>query len=198
MKSAIGYLRVSTDEQTVDNQKLAIMTYCNAMGYHLEGFFTDEGVSGKIPVKERHGFSSLMLWLTGHKVDAIIVYELSRIGRSFWDTLEAIKSVEDSAPLISCSPRESFLNTTDPNLRKLLISILTWVAEREREVLVQRTNDGIARARNSGKVLGRPKKDIEIATVIKLVHAGKSIRQIAKNLGIGKSTLYKQINSTNT
>ena len=67
------------------------------------------------------------------RVDAVLVYELSRVGRTFWDTLDAIKAIELYAPLISCSPRETFLQSTETSIRKLMIGILTWVAERERE-----------------------------------------------------------------
>ena len=52
-------------------------------------------------------------------VNAVLVYELSRIGRTFWDTLDAIKTIEEYAPLISCSPRETFLQTTEPSVSKL-------------------------------------------------------------------------------
>lgn len=193
MKQALGYVRVSTDEQTVENQKLSIMTYANNNGYHVQGFITDESVSGKIPALERHGFSNVILSLHSGRYDAVLVYDLSRIGRTFWDTLEAIKAIEKfNIPLISCSPKESFLQTTDPNLRKLLISILTWVAEREREVLVQRTKDGLNRAKQSGKILGRPRKNIKIATVIKLRSEGKTIEDIAKILNVSRATLYNQ------
>lgn len=190
MKQAVGYLRVSTDEQTVENQKLAIMTYANNNGYHMIGFFTDEAVSGKVPAVQRHGFSNMMLYLVGTPVDAVLVYELSRVGRTFWDTLEAIKAVEKYAPLISCSIRETFLQNTDPNLRKLLLSILTWVAERERDILAQRTKDGLIRAKASGKLLGRPKKQIDINVVTELRASGMSYEKIAEKLGVSRATIY--------
>ena len=101
-------------------------------------------------------------------VDAVIVYEFSRVGRTFWETLEAIKSIEEFAPLISCSPKEIFLQTTDISVRKLMIGILTWVAEREREILIQRTRDGMQRARISGKRIGRPMKILERTRICSL------------------------------
>ena len=112
---------------------------------------------------------SLLEIVKNELVDAILIYELSRVGRTFWDTLDAIKAIEEYAPLISCSPRESFLQMTEPSVRKLMIGILTWVAEREREMLVQRTKDGILRAKSVGKVIGRPKKKLDKDNLIMLL-----------------------------
>src|SRR6185436_3878418 len=105
-------------------------------------------------------FNEMLNLVKTAQVDAVLVYELSRVGRTFWDTLDAIKAIEQFTPLISCSPRESFLQTTEPSTRKLMIGILAWVAEREREMLVQRTKDGMERARAAGKGIGRPQKTI--------------------------------------
>ena len=126
-------------------------------------------------------------------VDAVLVYELSRVGRTFWDTLDAIKAIEQYAPLISCSPRESFLQSTEPGVRKLMIGILTWVAEREREMLVQRTKDGMDRARAAGKGIGRPQKQINKNQLITLLAENQSKARIARSLGVSKATLYKEL-----
>jgi DNA invertase Pin-like site-specific DNA recombinase len=126
-------------------------------------------------------------------VDAILVYELSRVGRTFWDTLDAIKAIEEYAPLISCSPRETFLQSTEPSVRKLMIGILTWVAEREREMLVQRTKDGMRRAKESGKNIGRPQAMVDKNILVKLLADNTPRSRIAKDLGISKATLYKEL-----
>jgi len=125
-------------------------------------------------------------------------YELSRVGRTFWDTLDAIKAIEEYAPLISCSPRESFLQNTEPSVRRLMIGILTWVAEREREMLVQRTKDGMARAKASGKAIGRPHKKLDKDYLIKLLSANTPRSKIAKALGVSKATLYKELRELTT
>ena len=160
-------------------------------------FFEDPSVSGKIPATSRKGFQDLMEFVSLSKVEAVLVYELSRVGRTFWDTLDAIKVIEEHSPLISCSPRESFLQTTDPSIRKLMISILTWVAEREREMLVQRTKDGMNRARIAGKEIGRPQKVIDKNNLITLLAENNSKAKIARELGISKATLYKEFRRLN-
>ena len=193
MKFAFGYLRVSTDEQTVLNQKLAIEKWAEDNDYKVLDFFEDSAISGKIPAIDRPAFKEMLTLVRSDRVDSVIVYELSRVGRTFWETLDAIKSIEQYSPLISCSPKEIFLQTTDPSVRKLMIGILTWVAEREREMLIQRTKDGMVRAKMAGKNIGRPKKTLDKDVLIKMLSQNIPRNKIAKNLGISKATLYNQI-----
>ncbi|MGI9010237.1 MAG: recombinase family protein [Nitrososphaeraceae archaeon] len=196
-KYAIAYLRVSTEEQSVQTQKIAITKWAKDHDYQMLYFFEDPAVSGKIPATSRKGFQDLIEFIRLSKVEAVLVYELSRVGRTFWDTLDAIKVIEEHSPLISCSPRESFLQTTDPSIRKLMISILTWVAEREREMLVQRTKDGMNRARIAGKEIGRPEKVIDKNNLISLLAENISRAKIARELRISKATLYKEFRRLN-
>ncbi|MGA7976841.1 MAG: recombinase family protein [Nitrososphaeraceae archaeon] len=193
MLYAFGYLRVSTEEQTILNQRIAIKKWASENDYEILEFFEDASVSGKVAAINRPAFREMLEIVRNEQVDAVIVYELSRVGRTFWETLDAIKAIEQYAPLISCSAKEVFLQTTDPSIRKLLIGILTWVAEREREILIQRTKDGMIRAKISGKMIGRPKKVLDKDSLIKLLSQNMPKRKIAENLGMSKATLYKGI-----
>ena len=193
MNYAFAYLRVSTEEQTVQNQKLVLEKWARDSGYQILDFFEDSAVSGKVPATQRKGFRELMELVKTAQVDAVLVYELSRVGRTFWDTLDAIKVIEQYAPLLSCSPRESFLQTTEPSVRKLMIGILTWVAEREREMLIQRTKDGMERARVAGKGIGRPQKVLDKNRLISMLAENQSKSKIARSLGVSKATLYKEL-----
>ena len=193
MKFAFAYLRVSTEDQTVLNQKLAMQKWAIDHDFQILEYFEDSAISGKIPAVKRKGFVDMLELIKNETVDAVLIYELSRVGRTFWDTLDAIKAIEAFAPLISCSPRESFLQMTEPSVRKLMIGILTWVAEREREMLVQRTKDGITRAKSIGKTIGRPKKELDKDNLIRMLALNEPRVQIAKDLGISKATLYKEL-----
>lgn len=193
MKYAFAYLRVSTEEQTVQNQKLVLEKWAHDSGYQILDFFEDSAVSGRVPATQRRGFRDMLELVKTAQVDAVLVYELSRVGRTFWDTLDAIKAIEQYAPLISCSPRESFLQTTEPSVRKLMIGILTWVAEREREMLVQRTKDGMERARAAGRGIGRPQKVLDKNALIAMLAENQSKASIARSLGVSKATLYKEL-----
>jgi DNA invertase Pin-like site-specific DNA recombinase len=191
VKYAFAYLRVSTEEQTVLNQKLAMQKWAIEHDYFILDYFEDSAISGKIPAVKRKAFLTMLEMIATELIDAVLIYELSRVGRTFWDTLDAIKAIEQYAPLVSCSARESFLQMTEPSVRKLMIGILTWVAEREREMLVQRTKDGISRARSVGKVVGRPKKELDKDNLIRLLAQNEPRAKIAKTLGVSKATLYK-------
>jgi len=193
MKYAFAYLRVSTEEQTVLNQKLAMQSWAHSHDFQILDYFEDSSISGKTAAIGRKGFQELLRIIALESVDAVLVYELSRVGRTFWDTLEAIKAIEHYTPLISCSPRETFLQTTEPSIRKLMLGILTWVAERERELLIQRTKDGIIRAKSVGKHIGRPRKVINTADLINHLSQNKSKLKIARELGVSKATLYKNL-----
>jgi len=190
---AFAYMRVSTEEQTVENQRMALEKWAFERNYQILDFFEDSAISGKVPATQRKGFQEMLALVRSEPADAVLVYELSRVGRTFWETLEAIKAIEQYSPLISCSPRESFLQTTEPSVRKLLLGILTWVAEREREMLVQRTKDGMARARASGKGIGRPSKVLDQSRLITLLAENESKAKIARHLGVSKATLYKEL-----
>lgn len=190
---AFAYLRVSTEEQTILNQKLVLDKWAIENNFNILSYFEDSSVSGRIPAVRRRAFSDMLGIIKTDSVDAVLVYELSRVGRTFWDTLDAIKAIEEYAPLISCSPRETFLQSTEPSVRKLMIGILTWVAEREREMLVQRTKDGMKRAKESGRAVGRPHAMIDRRTLVKLLADNAPRSKIAKILGISKATLYKEL-----
>ena len=198
MKYAFAYLRVSTEEQTVLNQKLAMQGWAQSHDFQILDYFEDSAISGKTAAIGRTGFQELLRIIRLEPVDAVLVYELSRVGRTFWDTLEAIKAIEQYSPLISCSPRETFLQTTEPSIRKLMLGILTWVAERERELLVQRTKDGIVRAKSVGKQIGRPRKVLNTAELITHLSQNKSKLMIARELGVSKATLYKNLKNLTT
>ena len=191
MKYAFAYLRVSTEEQTVLNQKLAMQKWAIEHDYFILDYFEDSAISGKIPAVKRKAFLTMLEMIATELIDAVLIYELSRVGRTFWDTLDAIKAIEQYAPLISCSARESFLQMTEPSVRKLMIGILTWVAEREREMLVQRTKDGISRAKSVGKIIGRPKKELDKDNLIRLLAQNEPRAKIARSMGVSKATLYK-------
>jgi DNA invertase Pin-like site-specific DNA recombinase len=195
-KPAVAYVRVSTGEQTVENQKIAIEEWARNNGYLILKYYEDEAISGKIPPLKRQGFRRLIEEIVGLKPRPIvtIVYELSRIGRSFYETLEAVKALETlETPLVSISPKESFLQTLDPSIRKLVLAIFSWVAERERELLSQRTKEGMRRVKLEGKPIGRPMKVIDKKTVISYLEKGLTMSAIAKILGVSSKTLKRRL-----
>lgn len=192
-KEAYAYIRVSIKEEKPKNQRLAIESWARENGYRIVKFFEDVGVSGAVPPWDRPAFKQL-LEIARDKPRPVLVYELSRIGRTFYETLRALQELESlGAPVIPISPKESFLQNLDPQVRKLVIAVLAWAAERERELLRQRTKEGMLRAKMEGKHVGRPRKEINLKKVMELRKKGVSLRDIARIFGVSYSTLYRRL-----
>jgi len=197
MKSAFAYLRVSIAEETVENQAQAIQAWALQNDVKIAQWFEEEPVSGSIPPRQRPRFAEMLEACKANKPDFVVVYELSRVGRTFTQTLESIWALESSGvPLISISPRESFLSSLDPSVRKLILAILTWAAERERELMIERTRQGMLRAKADGKHVGRPRafSEREISEMRDLYERkGVSIAAIAKLKNANYRTVYKWV-----
>lgn len=191
-KEAYAYVRVSLNEENPENQKIAIEQYARLKGYEVSQWFEDIGVSGALAPWKRPEFRRL-LDTVKVRPKPVLVYELSRIGRSFYETLRALQELEElGAPVIPVSPKERFLQDLDPQVRKLVIAVLAWAAERERELLRQRTREGMLRAKLQGKHIGRPRIHIDMNKVRQLRAKGLSYRDIARLLGVSYSTLMRR------
>lgn len=190
---AYAYIRVSIEDENPENQQVAIQEWAEAHNYEICKWFEDVGVSGAVPPWERPEFKKMLAELSKDP-KPIITYELSRLGRSFYETFRTIQELENlGAPLITISPKESFLQNLDPQIRKLIIAILAWTAERERELLRQRTKEGMKRAKLEGKHIGRPKVKINMKKVEELRSKGVSYKDIARILGVNYYTLLRRV-----
>jgi len=190
----IGYARVSRTDENVENQIQAIRRF---VGEDKEiRFFTDVGVSGVVPAKKRKGFREMLQYIhqirkeRGEEEEIrLYVYEVSRIGRDMLDTVTMIKKLEEElgVRVYSVSEKEQFLNTQEESIRKLILSFLAWVAEREWELIRQRTKEGIERARREGKQIGRPKvvlTEKQVRSVMKYLKLGLTLSAISKLIGV--------------
>lgn len=186
-----GYVRVSREDQNADNQIQLI----EKEGVKRTNIYIDH-LSGITVNKDRPGFSELLVALKGK--DAILyVFEISRIGRSFLDTLATIQDLESQGIRVwSLSPTESWSRIEDRKLRDLMLSIFSWVADRERESLIERTKLGLARAKSEGKVLGRPERTLPISKIKEYQNKGISLAGISRILDIPYSTLMRKWKNT--
>jgi len=192
-RKAYAYIRVSINEENPENQRIAITEWAEANNYEIVKIFEDVGVSGAVPPWERPGFKALLSHVRQEPLP-VIAYELSRLGRSFYETFRTIQELESlGAPVITISPKEEFLQNLDPQIRQLIIAILSWTAERERELLRQRTREGMKRAKLEGKHIGRPKVRINMKKVRELRAKGVSYRDIARILGVNYYTLLRRV-----
>jgi len=185
----IGYVRVSREDQNADNQILLLLDE----GLSRDAIYVDH-ISGISTMQEREGFSRMIQFIQEHHGEPITLYvfEISRLGRSFIETLNMVRTLEESGTRVwSLSPAESWSRIDDKKLRDLMLSIFSWVADRERENLIERTKLGIARARAEGTPLGRPKRSIPWKKVRELEEKKISLAAISRMLDIPYTTLYR-------
>jgi putative DNA-invertase from lambdoid prophage Rac len=186
----IGYVRVSRDDQNVENQISLLLSE----GLSRESIFVD-CISGISPIEDRDGYTKMMQVIKNRPAGELVtlyVFEISRLGRSFLETLNTVRILEESGVRVwSLSPAESWSRIDDKKLRDLMLSIFSWVADRERENLIERTKLGLARAKAEGKHLGRPERVIPWKRVKELQEKKISLAAISRILDIPYTTLYR-------
>ncbi|NBD09642.1 recombinase family protein [Corallococcus silvisoli] len=191
MTTAALYLRVSTDKQTVDNQRAPLLALAEARGW-TPRIYEETGSA----VKARPVFDSLMADAKAGRVRAVVVVALDRLGRSMSGVIATVREL-DRVGCVVVSLRESWLDTGGP-ARDLLLAVFGWVAQEERRILVERTIAGQDRARRqgtrSGKAIGRPRaSSIMLGAGARWVAEGRSIRAAAKLAGVGEATLRRHL-----
>ena len=150
---AIAYIRVSTKEQDEHIQRRAIEEFCKSRGNSIVKWYIDKGESGAKPFKDRPGAKQLLEELDVVKPDCIIAWSLDRLGRTMLDTLNTILELENRGYKV-ITVKEEWLQSLNDNIRKLILSILSWVAEFERKRIRERQEE----AWRQGKQKGRPPK----------------------------------------
>jgi DNA invertase Pin-like site-specific DNA recombinase len=185
--SAPPSLRVSTDQQTTDNQRPELVALARQRGFTIEAVYDDTASA----VKARPAFGQMLLDAHRGKFDVLLVWSLDRLGRSMAGNLQVVLEL-DRLGVQVVSVRESFLDTSGP-VRPLLIAIFGWLAQQERERLIERTKAGLERARRQGKRIGRPRVRVDVTKALALQGDGKSIREIATKLGVGAATLHRAL-----
>lgn len=150
MKVAV-YARVSTSDQNCETQLEALREYCKRMGYEVYKEYVDRGYSGKDD--KRPSFERLLSDMRAGAFQAVCCYKLDRVGRSVKHLLNLFEEFSNrKTGFISLSQN---IDTTTAEGR-MFLKMLMVLAEYERELIVSRVKDGLARARKGGKRLGRP------------------------------------------
>ena len=179
MSSVIAYLRVSTDDQTTENQRRQIESR-----YKVSKWFVEENVSGTIPAAQRAAMAALLAYV--REGDVVVVVAIDRLGRNTIDVLTTVEFLKEKGASV-VSMREGF-DLSSP-AGKLMLTMLAAVAELERENIKVRQMAGIQRCRAEGKRLGRT-KTIEDASVAKWRFENQaSIRATAEHFGISTASV---------
>lgn len=176
----IGYARVSTTEQHVALQLDAL----NGAG--VEQTFVDEGVSGS--VSSRPELDRCLAHL--RPGDTLVVWRLDRLARSLKNLLELVESLSNRG--IHLRSLTESIDTSSASGR-LILSVFGALAEFERSLIIERTQAGLEAARARGARIGRPTamSSGQIEQARTLVGAGHRVGDVARSLGVGRSTLYR-------
>ncbi|WP_295133814.1 recombinase family protein [uncultured Reyranella sp.] len=192
-KRAALYLRVSTDRQTVENQRQALEAVAAHREWEIVTAYSDKGISGAKGRKDRPEFDRMLNDAQRGLFDVIMVFALDRIGRSLGDLLKTIEHLKECRVdlfIVKFRGDGETLDTTTAG-GKLLFHITGAFAEFERDMIVQRVNAGLDRARAKGVTLGRPRIDKKVEEAIRkaLAKGDKGKHKLAAEFGVGSGTV---------
>ncbi|AKH68809.1 MULTISPECIES: recombinase family protein [Gammaproteobacteria] len=183
------YCRVSTADQSCARQARDLRAFAKRANYDVIGVFKETGSGAKLDRTER---KKIMALAQRREIDAVVVTELSRWGRSTIDLLNTLRDLENwKVSVVAISGMTFDLSTSHG---RMMATFLSGIAEFERDLISERVKSGLAAAKARGKKLGRkkgfrPKSDKLSPKVLHLIEQGKSYRWIARDLGISKNTV---------
>lgn len=177
-----GYARVSTEQQNLDRQIDALKRY------GVDTIYNEKMTGTK---RNRPELSKMLDRMT--EGDTVVVESLSRLGRSTKDLIELVELFQSKGVHL-VSLKESI--DTNTSTGKLLFTLMSAIAQFERDVIADRTREGLRSARARGRMGGRPKTNPDsIRKAIKLYNTNQySIKEIEELTGVKKSTLYRNLN----
>lgn len=186
MGRTFAYCRVSTSDQTTDNQVREI----EAAGFAVDAKrIVTETISGSVGAMERKGFARLVDRLEAG--DVLIVTKLDRLGRNAMDVRSTVERLAAEGVRVHCLALGGVDLTSAAG--KMTMGVIASVAEFERDLLIERTQSGLARAKAAGKCLGRPaaltldqKRDVLAARA-----AGQSLAALAKQYNVSRAAIQR-------
>jgi len=187
MTRAAIYLRVSTDRQSTENQRPEVEQLASARGFGVVHVYEETASAAK----HRPKYDQMLKDARRGKFKVLVIWAIDRFGRSMVGNLQDVLEL-DRLGVTVVSVRETWLDTGSP-VRSLLVAIFSWVAEQERTRLVERTKAGMLAARRRGSKIGRPRRRVDVDLARELRASGKTLRQVAAELGVGPATLHRAL-----
>jgi len=189
----IAYARVSTPSQTCENQIKIFLEH----DVKREHIWADEGVSGILPPNERPAYQEMKAYLVENKknIKGVYIFQISRLGRDPISTLnEMLWYLENNIDLLPTSESDRIYSTLPNEFKPLLMGILTFLANMEREQLKQKIKAGIELAKSRGMKLGRKTKRPDFKKIDELKKKyGWSTRAALRFTGTNENTYYKYL-----
>lgn len=186
MSRVFAYCRVSTSDQTTDNQ---VQEIANA-GYKLTpARVITETISGSVAASEREGWGRLLNKL--EEGDVLVVTKLDRLGRNAMDVRATVEGLAGMGVRVHCLALGG-MDLTSP-AGKMTMGVINAMAEFERDLLIERTQAGLARAKAEGKSLGRPQSlsAAQVQAARERLEAGDAVAAIARDLGTSRQTIMR-------
>jgi len=186
MSRVFAYCRVSTTDQTTQNQSIEI----KAAGFAIEAQrLIEESISGSVAAKERPGFTKLIDRMESG--DILVVTKLDRLGRNAMDVRATVEQLASLGVRVHCLALGG-VDLTSP-AGKMTMQVIAAVAEFERDLLIERTQSGINRAKAAGKQLGRPPvlTMAERVAVIERLAAGINVTELAREFKTTRQTIMR-------
>ena len=186
MSRVFAYCRVSTADQTTDNQ---IQEIASAGFTVQKGRAITETVSGSVLAMERKGFLNLLNKLEAN--DVLIVTKLDRLGRNAMDVRASVERLASMGVRVHCLALGGVDLTSSAG--RMTMQVIAAVAEFERDLLVERTQSGLSRAKAQGKLLGRPKSIDQEASkqVVERLKAGEAVAALAREYGTSRQSIMR-------
>lgn len=183
------YCRVSTADQSCERQEQELTAFAARGGYEVVGVYKETGPGVKLDRAERKKIIALA---QAREIDAILVTELSRWGRSTLDLLNTLRELQSRRVSVIALNGMTF-DLSTPHGR-MMATFLSGIAEFEHDLISERVKSGLAAAKARGKKLGRqpgqrPKSDRLFAQVLARIAEGRSYRLIGRELGLSKNTV---------
>ena len=182
------YTRVSSLDQTVDNQLIELRDHCSKMGWEVVKEYADEGLSGTLSREKRPALNALIKDAYRKRFDSVVCWDISRIGRSMKELVLFLSDMK-GRDIGICSVRQGF--DTSTSMGEIMFLVVGIPSSWAREMIRERTLAGLERAKSEGKTLGRRKvtNDTMTAKIIEMRTAKKSIRDIASEVGVSRGTV---------
>lgn len=188
MRAAV-YLRVSTGDQTTENQARELEAAAAARGWQVVATYSDAGVSGAKGRDARPQLDAMLKDAVRRRFDVVMVWAVDRLGRSLPDLVGSMQELRGAK--VDLFMLQQGIDTTTP-AGKAMFGMLGVFSEFEREMTVARVNAGLARAKAAGVTLGRPKVSAGTEAAIRArLEAGEGIVKVGKALGVGTSTVQR-------
>jgi len=189
MKTAAIYARVSTNGQTTDNQVRELRKVARRHGWKISAEYIDHGVSGAKGRDKRPELDKLLKTANRREFDIIMAWSVDRLGRSLQHLVGFLDEIH--AKGVDLYLHQQNIDTSTPS-GKAMFQMAGVFAEFERSMIQERVRAGLERAREQGKVLGRPKVSTHIETLIRQKRGkGMGILKIAKEVGVGTSVVQR-------